>query len=114
MKIEVLTTSRRSPNESRSLIIVVDYHSDEGYTIAEKCYPGIWVSTSLDVVDTELLPESHPYFQEAVPASTYDISDILTYVGGRKGAEKMLMEFIEKVRQDGIEFTRSYERKGSE
>lgn len=106
MKIKVLNTTRSQPLESRSLIIAEDCLAKEGFSIAEECYPGIWVTMNLDVVEVELIPVSHPYLSDAKQANSHDISDIYSYVGGRKGAEQMLQRLIEEMTEKGIEFVR--------
>lgn len=106
MKIKVLNTTRRQPLESRSLIIAEDYITNEGFSIAEKCYPGVWVTMNIDIVEAELIPVSHPYLSDAKQADSHDVSNIYSYVGGRKGAEQLLQKFIEEAKQKGIEFVR--------
>lgn len=61
MKIKVLVPSRRNPLESRSLIIAEDMVQPAGFNISEKCYPGLWVHTSIPYVKEDLINVSHPF-----------------------------------------------------
>lgn len=44
MNIKVLNATRRQPLDSRTLIITEDYIANEGFSISEECYPGLWVT----------------------------------------------------------------------
>ncbi|KZE78152.1 hypothetical protein AV654_19445 [Paenibacillus elgii] len=85
------------------MIIAEDMIQPEGFNIAEKCYPGIWVyPLPGDEPVEDLINLSHPYLAEAVQANTHDISAIYTYVGGRKGAEQKILDFLESLKGKDI------------
>lgn len=84
------------------LVVFPDLSRPRGFTIGERCEPGVWIYGGANDTLAEMVPVSHPFYSGAV-----EITDYVTKVlgvhpfemveGGREALERMARRLMERL-----------------
>lgn len=84
------------------LIVFPELARPQGFSIAEKCEPGVWIWGGVNDTLAEMVPVTHPFYSGAIeitanPEKVLGVHPFEMVEGGRATLERMARELVEKL-----------------